>query len=504
MLLYFDLMLSQLSALKKRSIFKIAVDLIKADNRIHCKEINILDNLQKDFLLTQEEIDLTHYITLAEAISTIYEMDQEQISYLLDFFNKLMRADSDISNEENILLTAIIMSCTKGSHDWARVISIPVNETKLSDSQIVYLEKERCENAHNVFGDKYDNLLISKAFGDIGFQLFYLPSVLEDLGLTGKSESDIGRHIELLQKSIGYLTPYGSKDGNHNASRKLENFDTTTFFKVVLSSLNLNPDIFPFKAFLLIKIRDSVVLDDKNHNIKVVDFLCIDMSDEIKKRILCFVSNFSEQSAMLPYEGYYRMLYDHLSSDATITSSIIIDEDLHFLLENLGNIKMSFESSPQSRTLYLLLLYYGTKGLSQITINKAIEYLQGVLDTEAGSVDKFNLEEVKQNLIGINTDWSSVIYNTITIYQAVSTKDELKSNYLSYICSILNHRSSLKTYINKAFSATEGLANPEQYHIHFDKEFGKYFINASSSLFFCIQDDIKIPVTESSLWKKLI
>jgi hypothetical protein len=496
--------LSSLSPLKKRTVFKIAVDLIKADNRIHSKEINVLDRLQDDLCLSQQEIDLTHYITLSEAISSINEMTEEQVSYIIDLFNGIMRADSDISIEENILLTALSLACSKDSRDWVKVITIPATETKVSDSQIVFLEKEWSRNAHQVFDDKYDNLLISKAFGDIGFQLFYLPSVMEDLGLKNKSGNELGRHFGLLQKSIGYLTPYGTRSNDNKVEKILTGFDTTTFFKVVLSSLHLNPDIFPFNSFLLIKVRENIVFDDNNCSKEVIDFLCIDMSDEIKKRILTFVSNFNEQTFMLPYEGYYKMFYDYLSSESKITSSIFLDDTLHFEMENLGNTRIKFESSPQARTFYLLLLHYGRSGVKQSCFCDAIDYLKNVNAEEFCINGKFSIGAVKTRLIAINTDWSKLIYNIITIYQSISTKDEQKPSYLSYILSILNHRSSLKTYVNTGFSEIEGLANPEQYHISFDKEFNLYRVTASSALFFKKEGEARIPLTSSIIWKSII
>ena len=496
--------LSTLSPLKKRTVFKIAVDLIKADNRIHSKEINVLDRLQEELCLTQEEIDLTHYITLSDSISTINEMTPEQVSYLLELFNGIMRADSDISIQENLLLTSLILACGENSKEWVKVISAPATETKISDTQIVFLEKEHSKNAHLVLDDKYDNLLISKAFGDIGFQLFYLPSVLEDLGLKNKFENEPGAHFGLLKKSIEYLTPYGNKGDNRKVELLLKNFDTTTFFKVVLSTLHLNPDIFPFNSFLLIKIRESIVFDDRNCSKEMVDFLCIDMSDEVKKRILSFVENFSEQTFMLPYEGYYKMFYDYLSSESKITSSILIDECFHFALENLENTKVSFESSPQARTLYLVLLYYGYKGIKQSYFTEAAEMLQSIDAEDFCTNGVFCIESIKTKMQEINTDWSRLIYNIITIYQSISTKDEQKPTFLSYVQSILNHRSSLKTYINKGFSEIEGLANPEQYHIVFDKEFNLYRTNASTSLFYCKEDGVRIPVRDSSIWGKLI
>ena len=496
--------ISTLSHPKKRTIFKVAVDLIKADNRIHSKEILVLDQLQKDLNLSQDDIDWTHYITLAEAVSSINEMTEEQISYLIDLFNGIMRADSDISAKENILLTALTLACEKESKGWVKVISVPGTETKVSDSQIVFLEKEWNRNAHQVFDDKYDNLLISKAFGDIGFQLFYLPTVLDDLGLKNVSTNELGKHFGLLQRSIGYLTPYGNKNNETDIEHLLGDFDSTTFFKVVLSALHLNPDLFPFNSFLLIKIRESIVFDDRNCSKEVIDFLCIDMSDEVKKRILSFVSNFNEQTFMLPYEGYYKMFYDYLSSESKITSSILIDKDFHFKLENLRQTKINFQSSPQARTLYLLLLHYGRNGIKQSCFIEAINYLEKLDINEFTEEHRFSIEAFKSRMSEINSDWSLLIYNTITIYQSISTKDEQKPSYLSYIVSILKHRSSLKTYINTGFSGIEGLANPLQYYIQFDKEFNLYRVDASHTLFFRQENGTRIPLHTSEFWQDIL
>ena len=496
--------LSSLSALKKRTVFKIAVDLIKADNRIHSNEITVLDRLKRELCLTQQEIDLTHYITLSEAISSVNEMAEEQINYILDLFNGIMRADSDISIEENTLLSALTLACSTDSKEWAQVISVPVAESKISDSQIVYLEKEWSPEAHLVLDDKYDNLLISKAFGDIGFKLFYLPSVLADLGLKNISGSEKGKQFELLQKSIGYLTPFGTKSKGVNVEHLLNEFDSTTFFKVVLSCLHLDPDKFPFNSFLLIKVRDSIVYDDKNTSKEIVDFLCIDMSAEVKKRILTFVSNFSEQTFMLPYDGYYKMFYDYLSSESKITSSILLDDTLQFELENLGNTRVKFESSPQARTLYLLLLHYGKSGVKQSCFNEAVNYLKENDPEEFCIGGTFSIEAAMKRMAAINTEWSKLIYNTIAIYQSISTKNGQKSSYLSYILSILNHRSSLKTYVNTGFSEVSGLANPEQYHITFDKEFNTYRISASIELFYKKEDGTRIPLKSSIIWSNII
>ena len=91
----------------------------------------------------------------------------------------------------------------------------------------------------------------------------------------------------------------------------------------------------------------------------------------------------------------------------------------------------------------------------------------------------------------------------VALLAGCAGKDEQKANYLSYICSILNHRSSLKTYINRGFNEISGLSNPEQYHVKFDKEFNIYWTEASESLFYCLDDGERVPISESRLWKTL-
>lgn len=494
--------LSSLTSFQKRTVFKAAVDLIKADNRIHREEIVVLDKLQKELEISQEEIDMTHYITLSEAISSIKEMPAEQLEYILELFNGIMRIDSDISFKENLLLTSIIMSCSRETSEWIEVISVPSTEAKVSDDQIVYLEKENNPRVHAILGDKYDNLLITKAFGDIGFHFFYLPAVLDEIGRVNGADNKSDDRFGLLQKSIGYLTPYGNKTENVEAI--LAKLDTPTFYKVVLAGLQLNPDIFPFSSFMLVKIKESLVFDDNNRSREIVDFLCISMSDEIKKRILTFVSNFSEQTFLLPYDGYYKLLYDHLSSESKITSSILIDSEMQFRLENIDNSRINFESSPQARTLYLLLMRYGQNGISMNCFNEAAEYIQKLKPEDFEQDGTFSIESVKSHLKKTDTDWSKLIYNTISIYQTISTKDEQKSNYLAYISSILNHRSSLKTYINKGFSEIQGLAKQEQYNIILDKEFNTYRIDAGISLFYIEENGVRTPLNGSKLWKDLI
>lgn len=481
-----------LSSAQKRSIFKLAIELVKADNRIHSKEISILDDLQTVLGLSQEEIDLTHYSSLQEAIKMVKMMDNDSVEVILNLFNAIMKADSDINFDESLLLSSITLSCNHESSSWAQILSVQITETEVPSRQIVYLEKKHCEAAHSVLDDRYDKLLISKAFGDIGLELFYLPDILNSMGKT------------LLQKSMEYLMPAGDKMKVNKLERVLEGYDICSFFKVVITRYSLDPDSFPFPSFMMLKIRDSHFLDDDNVMRPITDFLVIDLSADVKKRILEFVSMFDEQSHLLPYNGYYKFLFDDLSAESKVSSTVCIDNHFDFRLAGLGNTKIQFDSSPQARTLYLTLLRYGRAGVSQCVFEEAIQMLKEVKTSSYVSNDMFDINLFCSDLKKLDTEGSLLVYRTILVYRMLSTKDAMKESFLDYIQSILTHRSSLKTYINKGFSSINGLASPERYHIKYDKEFDTYSVDISTSLFSIEPTQGNaIELTDSSFWTSL-
>lgn len=486
---------------QKRSILKVAIELVKADNRIHSKEISVLDRLQATLGLPQEELDLVHYTPLSDAVSVVRDMDATVVEYVMEVFNSIMRIDSDIDFEENLLFAAVTMSCTPESSPWAAVLSIPDPDLDISDRQIVFLEKGFSKDVHQVLDDKYDNLLISKAFGDIGLNLFYLPNVLDDLGLGGNGPAE---KFGLLKKSMSYLMPAGDMIKVEGLKDSLSVFDSQSFLKVVCSRLGQTPDFFPFEAFLLVKIRGSVVLDDENEIRNTTDFFCLDISSDVKHRILSFVSLFGDNTYLLPYDGYYKLLFDYFSSESKINSEVCLDSEYNFTLPGLDGRRIPFESSPQARTLYLLLLKYGREGISQGWFTTAVRYLESVSVDRFVESGSFDLSLFKKELRSGDEDWRRVISDTIKIYRSISTKDEQNPNFLSYITSILAHRSSLKTYLNKGFGSIRELSDKEMYFVSFDKKTSSYSVGISLSMFQIEEDGNNLPLADSRFWKSIL
>ena len=500
---------SDISALKltpsqKQAVFKLAVELVKADKRIHSQEVFALKSLQEALSLEQEQVDLIHYSTMQNAIGILKGVDDVSKAALCGLFGSIMCSDNDIDFDERILLSSVTMSISSESETWCSVITVPFVDSQSSERQIIFLEKQHCASAHCVFDDAYDNLLISKAFSDIGLKLLYLPDIMKrlssQLGLQSKSQDG---KFELLKRSMEFIVPAGNKIKLNNLDSALESLDTPTFLRVVLSRYDLSTEIVPYDAFLLLKISDSQVLNDSNALEGNTNFLCIDLSRDVKKRIFEFISRFDEQDHLISYEGYYKFIYDYLSSESKSVRPIRLDAGFQFYAGDDTSRQIVFESSPQARTFYLLLLFYGSYGIHQSIFNESVDIL------EAANVGKYVRDGVfdylafKSRLIKMGGEASRLIVNTMEIYRCVSTKDDENPDFIRYVENILKHRSSLKNYINKGFAACEVLANSDRFMVSYDSKSKSYSVSAAMSNFRIGTGSETMSLQDSSLWKNL-
>ena len=486
---------------QKQAVFKLAVELVKADKRIHSREIEALRGLQEALALGQEQMDLIHYCTMQGAIEALKSADNGDKDILCELFGSIMCSDNDIDFDERVLLSAVTMSIRSESGAWCSVITIPFVDSPSSERQIIFLEKQRCRAAHAVFDDAYDNLLISKAFGDIGLKFLYLPDITRRLNLQlGAQGSTADGKFELLKRSMEFIVPAGNKIKLNNLDSALSSLDTPTFLRVILSRYGLSEEIVPYEALLLLKISDSQVLNDSNNLEGNTNFLCIDLSRDVKKRIFEFISRFDEQEHLISYEGYYKFIYDYLSSESKSVKPIRLDAAYQFYAGDGTPEQIVFESSPQARTFYLLLLFYGPYGIRQSLFKEAIDILG---ETEQASGGNFDYQAFKSRLADRGDEASRLIINTMEIYRSVSTKDDESPEFVRYVASILRHRSSLKNYINKGFASCEILANRERFEVSYDAESKSYSVNAGLSDFLIGAGADALPLKDSSLWKSL-
>ena len=480
----------KMTPVQKRAVFKLAVDLAKADKQIHGNEVSLLNSLQYSLDLAQDELDMIHYMSLQESIFALQSLGQCERESVVACLEGMVGVDVDVDRREQLLYGSIKMALTGESASWVTIVSVNSVEAECSSEQIVYLEKSRCESARQILDDRFENLLISKALSDVGLQLFYLPQIKQKID------------IALLQRSMSYILPSSELADSVNIEDALQKTSSVAFFNAFCTAYHMSPGRVEFDAFLALKVQESEILNDDGRLSRSVDFLCIDVTSEIKRRITHFVTQIEAPSSMLSYDGYYRLLYDHLSSATSVVSSVAIDLKYDFYLKDINNHKLKFDSAPQAKTLYLLLLRYGASGVNQECFERAIEKLDKIKDKI--SPEQWDLNSYKQTLLDEGTDCATLIYNLLTIYSAVSTKDSTESSFLNYISTILRQRSALKNYINHGFASVQYLQNKESYWINYDKQNRSYYLAVDKSLFFIEElGSGFVRFSESKLWKSL-
>lgn len=344
-----------MSPVQKRAVFKLAVDLAKADKQIHGNEVALLSSLQGELGLGREELDMVHYMSLQEALTALRPLGEEERESVVRTLETMVGVDVDVDRREQVLFGSIKMVLSSESSSWVDVVSVNGSDADCTSEQIVYLEKSRCDSARGVLDDRFENLLISKALNDVGLQMFYLPQI--------KQRIDVG----LLQRSMSYILPSSELADPDDIKESLSKTSSVAFFNAFCSAYRISPGQVGFDAFLALKIQEGEILNDEGRLSRSMDFLCIDVTSELKKRITHFVTQIEAPDSTLSYDGYYRLLYDHLSTATSTVSSVLIDSRFDFYLKDLGDQKLKFESAAQAKTLYLLFLRYGVRGISQDT-----------------------------------------------------------------------------------------------------------------------------------------
>ena len=117
-------LLNNLSLNQKKSVFRIATELVKADNQIHRNEVALLDDLQSRIQLSQEELDATHYLSLQEAVASLSVLTSETKTTVLSVFEEIVRVDNDVDFGENLMLSALKLVLRDDSSAWSGIISV--------------------------------------------------------------------------------------------------------------------------------------------------------------------------------------------------------------------------------------------------------------------------------------------------------------------------------------------------------------------------------------------
>lgn len=472
--------------IQKRAIMHLAVDLAKADRQIHAGEVSVLNECQRELGMTDDELEMIHYMSFQDCISALESLPADRKEEVMARYEKIVEADVDVDVRERILLSAIRMALSENSSRWTRILSVSGVETDCSSSQIIYLEKKKCASSREVLDDDFNNLLLTKALNEVGLQLFYIPRVKKIID------------VDLLCKSMDYILPAGTRA----SVADLDDVDAASLFGAFCSTYRLSPGSVDFDAFLMLKLQEGEMLNDDGALIRSMDFICIDVSSDLKDRVAHFVGLLDAPGNKLSYDGYYRLLYDHLMSASSVVSKVFIDGKFGFYLTDADNQKLRFESAPQAKTLYLLLLRYGSGGISQECFEEALALLDAFNAESDG--DTWDYMAYRNILSRAHTPASLLLLNIMTIYARISTKNPENEGFLHYIQTIIRQRSALKNYIAGGFSSVTHLLDRESYSVQFNQSTRSYCLSTDVSLVSIEENGTVIPLTESDLWNSLV
>ena len=478
---------------QKRALFKIAMDLVKIDNQIHGNEILAIEQLQKRFQISLEDIDLAHYMTLEQAINSLLRLSTAERAELIAILRNLISIDNEIDGRENILLSAIQISLDEQYKSYASILSAMDALADRADNQLIYLELRRSPQIRAFLDNPYEFILLNNILAELGLHFFYLPEVIRQL--SSQQNGDVSQ-LEMLCKSLEYMVPSGSKTDLEQIRTSVEHLDITTFSQFVCTHYHVHPTS---QACLLIAVQDENVLDDDSQSHRCTDYLCLDVTQDIKQRLLTFIQILNHTHFSISYHGYYKALFNFLSSERKINSSILITPKRDWALIDCNNKILTFTSAPQAKSLYLLLIKYGLSGINHSLWSEAANII-----TEMAKIAWTQDEEMKKWLLDRHSDSANLVYNMLTIYQFFSNRDIPCLRMIEYLQSIIAHKSSLKNYINNAISEVVELANKEQYQVCYNAETRSYYTLLEAKMVYIATSTENTSLCNSALWKSLI
>ena len=308
----------------RQALARLLSDLIKSDDLITISELDGFDAAAKRFGLTDGDLAAASGITLSEAFRRISSETAGTLAKVKEtMFNVAMR-DNGCCRAESIMLTAMDY-VFEGN---ARIFSMAMQNRRLIDSQIVYLEDSGTLPGREVLDEHFEEMRDIARLG--GFELIYIPEVARHF----RSHSEDGS----LRRLIQLISPQSESIDMENTMSALGDMTTRFFYQnVIRGKLDMQVEI-PGPSWL-------IRLPDNNVNgIGYVNYMCIEAESDLKGQLLDFIGRLNSRLSAYTvtvndgktdgrsflYSGFYKALLDLMSVRK-------IDKwDLHFRLYGDG------------------------------------------------------------------------------------------------------------------------------------------------------------------------
>lgn len=307
---------------ERRSLMRIVVDLIKADAIIDAREIEWLNGLREKYHIRQTDEMEAANVTLAEAVSTIFEMRCEEKADLLGDFKGAAMSDDYCAREEALLILALEAVLKDEAPTEATILSVEVKDgIDMADAQVLYTESRTDEGVNTQIAALYREIWTELRLA--GFDFVYLPQVAAHYKEV-KPEN--------LKSIIGFLFPDAGQKRIERAVECIFDLQTANFCKDYLVTKMELTELKDCRASLLVKIGNNVVNGKPYAN-----FLHLELTDDVLSCVRRLVDNFSqlyktrvlnyleETSGRFVYAGFYKQVIDLLMLRRAIRSHVVAD-----------------------------------------------------------------------------------------------------------------------------------------------------------------------------------
>ncbi|MEG1585446.1 MAG: hypothetical protein RR346_01075 [Bacteroidales bacterium] len=256
----------------KIALVKILSDFVKADGIVNQNEINYLQYIYEILDISPAVIKNGGKVSLSDAVRQLGQMSELEKYAVIKMMQQLSMSDDDLSQEERLLLCALLMALEIGNGKWpkARIISV-ADFTIGVEHHVLYLEAAYQPALNQKI--KYEYAAIVALLAKYRYEFFYVPAVIEGIA----SRKTIFRH------TLQYTEPDLSDDCLTRIDTSLDEL-TTSFFarEMFLNQLGLKG---------LDSLKPSFFLQLPNTgNSRYTDFLLLELdeSDSPLRLLTCF------------------------------------------------------------------------------------------------------------------------------------------------------------------------------------------------------------------------
>ena len=394
---------------EKTAIFRIAFDLIKADEIIENDELKTLDAIEKDYCITDRSIWVkSQQLSFSDAVKQLATLPQSDIDKLIKRFDSLTLADGSCTPSEAILLMALRCCLLKKYRKNCVVMRSNSLGAKVAPLTVLFVEGESNRKINSIISENYRE--IANEFRLAGFDFIYIPKV---------SEKFNSLESNFLQSVITNLAPTLSDEDTDKIYHNLCNLTTSEFCRqVLLNKLAITGDAITSPA-LLIKIGESTIIENQGEHSEeddeievtktVPEYLKLELSEHLVSEIRQFIDVYKrllsadqvllsrpKDSGWFMYSGFYKTFFDMLAYPGRrVESRIVIDLIKRKLL--MPDIDEDIKLPAQRRTIYtLMLLAAALKKEVDITDSRVAKAMQ-ILYEKIGK-DDADFGEIKKNL----------------------------------------------------------------------------------------------------------